>query len=272
MVKTPAPSRKVMQMSDDVMAEIHRDYLFNLVLKGERDDGRAFDEFRDISIETGVAGMAEGSALVTLGDTQILVGVKIQPGEPFPDTPDVGVLITNTELIPMASPEYEAGPPREGAIEIARVVDRGIRESKAIDLEKLCMVKGEKVWIIFIDIHVLNNGGNIIDAASIGSIAALLSTTLPAERYGLGEDSPLPVRDIPVAVTAVEFGGELLLDPSLEEGKLAGTVYTVITNSDGSISGMQKSGIEPLTIEQAMRVVDMAQTAAAKIREKFLEV
>ena len=259
-------------MSNDVMAEIQRDYLFNLVLKGERADGRAFDEFREMSIETNVIGAAEGSALVKLGDTQVLVGIKTQPGEPFPDTPDVGVIITNAELIPMASPEFEAGPPREGAIEIARVVDRGIRESKSIDLKKLCITEGEKVWIIFIDIHVLNNGGNIIDAASAGSIAALLTATLPAARYDLGEDSQIPMRDIPVAVTAIEFGGELLLDPSLDEEQIAGTSLTVITNTDGSISGMQKSGAEPLTVDQVIRVVDMAKTAAADIRKKFLEV
>lgn len=261
-----------MRMSNDAMTEIQRDYLFNLILKGERDDGRAFDEFRDISIETGVINTAEGSALVKLGDTQVLVGIKVQPGEPFPDTPDKGVIIINAELIPMASPEFEAGPPREGAIEVARVVDRGIRESKSLDLEKLCIIEGEKVWIIFIDIHVLNNDGNILDAAAVGGIAALLTTTLPASRYDLGEDSPLPVRDIPVAVTAIEFGEEILLDPSLDEGQIAGTSLTIITNTDGSISGMQKSGTEPLTIEQVIRAVDMAQTAASEMRKKFLEV
>jgi exosome complex component RRP42 len=261
-----------MLMSDDVMTEIQRDHLFNLILKGEREDGRAFDEFREISIETDVIGTADGSARVKLGTTELLVGVKIQPGEPFPDTPDKGVLITNTELVPLASPDYEAGPPREGAIEIARVVDRGIRESKSLDLEKLCITAGEKVWIIFIDIHVLNNDGNILDAASMGGIAALLTAKLPMSQYGMGDDIPLPVRDIPVAVTVIEFGGALLLDPSLAEGVIASTSLITITNNDGSISGMQKSGSESLTVEQVMQAVDMAKNAAAGIREKFLEV
>ncbi|MCK4651481.1 MAG: RNA-binding protein, partial [Methanosarcinales archaeon] len=84
-------------MSDDVMMEIQRDHLFNLILKGEREDGRAFDEFREIDIKTGVIDTADGSAHVKLGKTELLVGVKIQPGEPFPDTPDKGVLITNAE-------------------------------------------------------------------------------------------------------------------------------------------------------------------------------
>ena len=255
-----------------VMAEVQRDHLFNLVLKGERADGRAFDEFREITIETGAIDTADGSAMVTLGDTRLLVGIKVQPGEPFPDTPDKGVIIVNIELIPLASPDYEAGPPREGAIEIARVVDRGIRESESIDLTKLCITEGEKVWIIFVDIHVLNNGGNIIDAASMGAIAALLTTTIPAARHDLGEDTPLPVRDIPLAVTTIEFGGEMMLDPSLDEEKIASTSLIVATNTDGSISGMQKTGAEPLMIDQVMRVIGMAQTAASEIRKKFMEV
>ncbi len=151
-------------------------------------------------------------------------------------------------------------------------MDRGIRESESIDLTKLCITEGEKVWIIFVDIHVLNNGGNIIDAASMGAIAALLTTTIPAARHGLGEDTPLPVRDIPLAVTTIEFGGEMMLDPSLDEEKIASTSLIVATNTDGSISGMQKTGAEPLMIDQVMRVIGMAQTAASEIRKKFMEV
>ncbi len=60
-------------------------------------------------------------------------------GTPFADTPDKGVLSTNAELIPMGSPNFEAGPPDEHSIELARVVDRGIRESEMIDLEKMCI-------------------------------------------------------------------------------------------------------------------------------------
>jgi len=125
---------------------------------------------------------------------------------------------------------------------------------------------------MFVDIHMLNNEGNILDAASMGAIAALLTAKLPMSQYDMGDDIPLPVRDIPVAVTVVEFGGALLLDPSRTEGAIASTALIVITNSDGSISGMQKSGSESLTIEQVLQAVDMAKAAADEIREKFLDV
>lgn len=259
-------------MNKEVVSIIQKDQLYNLMLKGERLDGRAFDETREISIETGVIEKAEGSARVELGDTKIIAGVKIMPGTPFPDTPDVGVIITSLELIPLASPEFESGPPRENAIELSRVIDRGVRESGAIDLKKLCITEGEQVWMVFIDVHVLDDGGNLMDAAALGSIAALLTAKIPGQRYDLGEDVPLPMRDIPVSVTAVDIGGGIVFDPSMEEERVASTKLTVISNQEGALSGMQKSGNGALTAEQTNHIVEVACKKAQEIREKFLEI
>jgi exosome complex component RRP42 len=190
----------------------------------------------------------------------------MQPGEPYPDTPDTGVIITNVELVPMASPSFEPGPPREDAIEIARVVDRGVRESGAIDLEKL-LIEEDKVWMLFIDIHVLDYDGNLVDAASLGAIAALLTAKVPNKRYELGEATALPIKDIPIAVTAADFEGQILLDPELDEERVASTKLTVISGKDGSIAGMQKSGIGTLTQEKVEEMVDIAIKKAKEIRE-----
>jgi exosome complex component RRP42 len=255
----------------NVISEIKKDYLYNLLLKGERADGRAFNQYRQISVQKNLISKAEGSALVKIGSSQVLVGIKMQPGEPFPDTPNRGVIITNAELVPLASPSFEPGPPNEIGIELARVVDRGVRESKAIDLEALCITPGKQVWIIFIDVHILDDCGNILDASSIGAISALLTTKVPASKFGLGEDYPLPVKDIPVATTAIEFGDVLMFDPDSDEESIANTKLTVISTADGSICGMQKSGTGVLKQEQIYRIVDIACENAKEIREKFLE-
>jgi exosome complex component RRP42 len=259
-------------MNQEIVSIIQKDHLYNLMLKGERLDGRGFEETREIKIETAIIDKAEGSARVELGDTKIIAGVKIQPGTPFPDTPDKGVIITSLELIPLASPEFESGPPRENAVELARVVDRGVRESGAIDLSKLCVTEGEKVWMVFIDVHVLDAGGNIMDAAALGAIAALLTAKIPGERYGIGEDIPLPIRDIPISVTAVDIAGGIVFDPSLEEERAANCKLTVITNQEGAISGMQKSGNGSLNVDQINHIVEVAAKKAQEIREKFLEI
>ena len=123
-------------MSEPVMSEIKKGHIHKLLSTGKRVDGRALDEYRKISIETNYIESAQGSARVRLGNTDVLVGVKMIVGAPFADTPDRGVLTTNTELIPLASPTFEAGPPDAGAIELARVIDSGIRESEMINLRE----------------------------------------------------------------------------------------------------------------------------------------
>lgn len=257
-------------MSNEVMSVLKKDYIYNLMLKGKRQDERSFDAFRDIDIRTNVIEKAEGSAWIKLGETEILVGVKLQVGAPFPDSAGEGVIITSMELNPIASPDFEAGPPKEDAIEMARVTDRGIRESGAIDLNKLCITEGEEVWIIFIDIHVLNNTGNIQDAASLGAIAALLTSTIPGEREGRGEDMPMPIRDMPVSVTLVDIGGEMMVDPALDEETVCDSRITIVSNQDGSISGMQKSGSGSLNEEKLLQAVTLACQKASELREKHL--
>ncbi|MHC1624689.1 MAG: exosome complex protein Rrp42 [Methermicoccaceae archaeon] len=255
-------------VNNEVVAELRKDYIYNLVIQGKRIDGRAFDEIRDITLETGIIRKAEGSARVMLGDTQVMVGIKMQPGEPFADTPNSGVIITNLELRPGASPYFEIGPPTEDAIELARVVDRGIRESKCIDLHKLCITPGEQVWILFIDIHVIDDCGNIMDASSLGAIAALFNAKIPAERYNIGTDEPLPLRGVPIAITLADVGGKLLVDPVHEESQVADSQITIITNNDGSIAGMQKSGTGILTPERLKEAVSIAKRKAQEVRER----
>lgn len=255
----------------EVIATLKRDYIYSLMVKGKRQDGRGFKDFRDIKLETNVIAKAEGSAKVTLGSTQVLVGVKLQTGTPFPDSQDEGVIITNLELNPIASPEFEPGPPREEAIEMARVVDRGIRESGAIDIKKLCITLGESVWIVFIDVHILNDDGNLIDASCLASIAALMTTMVPNSQQGLGEDVPLPMKELPVGITLAKIGSKLMIDPSLDEEAVCETKLTVVSSSDGSVAGMQKMGSVPFTEAEVLEAIDMAREKAAELRELYLE-
>lgn len=255
----------------EVIATLKKDYIYNLMIKGKRQDGRGFKDFRDIKLETNVIIKAEGSAKVTLGETQVLVGVKLQTGTPFPDSQDEGVIITNLELNPIASPEFEPGPPKEEAIEMARVVDRGIRESGAIDVKKLCITLGESVWIVFIDVHILNDDGNLIDASCLAAIAALLTTTVPNEQQGIGPNAPLAMKELPIGITLTKIGSKLMVDPSLDEEKVCDTKVTIVSSSDGSVAGMQKMGNAPFTEAEILEAIDIAREKAAELRELYLE-
>ena len=216
-----------------VVPIIKRDYICRLADQGKRIDGRKFDEFRNIEITTNVVNKAEGSARVKIGNTQVIVGIKMDVGEPYSDSPDSGVLTTAAELIPLASPDFEAGPPQADAIELARVVDRGVRESEVVEINKLCIEPGEKVWIVFIDIHIIDYDGNLFDAASLASLAALFTATVPAKRFELGEDYPLPLKEPPISCTSVKFNNVVVMDPSLDEEQIAEARLTVATDTKG---------------------------------------
>src|SRR5467141_3744224 len=97
-------------MSEEIVSELMRAHVYRLASSGQRVDGRALDEPRKLSVERRFVKTAEGSARAKLGNTDILVGIKMSVGEPYPDTPNTGVLSTSVELIPMASPTFEAGP------------------------------------------------------------------------------------------------------------------------------------------------------------------
>lgn len=255
---------------EDILFEIKKDYVLAKLRDGERIDGRAFDEFRKTEIQTGIIQKAEGSALVKLGNTQVVVGIKMQPGEPFPDTPDRGVIITNAELVPLASPTFEPGPPDERAVELARIVDRGIRESEAIDLEKLCIEQSKKVWIVFIDVHAVDDDGNLMDASNLAAVAALLNTKVPASRFGLGDDFKLPIKDIPVSVTSLIVENKYLVDPSKDEMSVGENLLTITTNKSDEIVAIQKSGGYMINEELFYEVLGISTVCAKKIRETVL--
>jgi exosome complex component RRP42 len=210
-----------------------------------------------------------------LGKTQVLVGVKVETGEPFPDTPNEGVLTVNVELVPVASPNFEPGPPNEDSVELARVVDRGIRESKAIDNEKLCIEPGKKVFVVFVDVYVLNHDGNLIDASALAAMAALLNTKMPNYEIKDGEVkikqgyTPLPVKSHPVTVTTGKINNSLIVDPALEEEQVMDSRISMAINDEGNICAVQKGGSGYFTPQQILEASKIAQEKAAEIRKKL---
>jgi len=249
--------------------------------EGKRFDGRKLDEFRNIEIETGISKNAEGSARVKIGGTEVLVGVKMGVSEPYPDSPDKGNLMVTAELLPLSSPRYELGPPKIESIELARVTDRFIRESKFIELDKLCIKKEEKVWTIFIDIYSINADGNLLDAAGIGAIAALKNAKIPkydkkTEKiiYGELSEKKLPLKkDTPLSITFHKIGDSIIIDPTREEEDVSETRVT-IGSSNGVISSMQKGNSKELSEDEMYKILDSLEKIWKKLFtgiEKFLK-
>ncbi len=247
--------------------------------QGKRVDGRALDEARELSIETNAIPKANGSARVRLGDTETICGVKIQPDRPFPDSGDKGLLICTAELLPLSHPTVETGPPQPHVIELARVVDRGIRESHMIDVAQLVIEQDKSVIGVFADNVVVDYDGNLFDACSYASTAALLTSKTPKwnwvdDKATLvdGEDSPLPISTIPVSVTMAKIGSHIVVDPNGDEWDSMDARITITSDSDGNICALQKGGFDGFTQDEIVQCGEISVRVGAKIREKLKEV
>ncbi|MBI2124986.1 exosome complex protein Rrp42 [Candidatus Woesearchaeota archaeon] len=256
---------------------VNKETIAELAKENKRLDNRALTEFRQpILVETNISWTAEGSARVQIGETVVMAGVKLSLEKPYNDTPDEGGIMVNAELSPIASPEFESGPPSIKAVELARVVDRGIREAKAIDLKKLCLVPGEKAWFVIVDIISLNDGGNLLDVAGMAALAALKTARFPvvdpetgAIDYKQKTDKSLPLTKEPLPITIYKVNGVLLVDPTNEEEKAYEARLTVGSDAKGTISALQKGGEVPLSITEIGKMVDLALEKASFLRKEL---
>ena len=265
------------------MIELDPAVIKKLGKSDKRLDGRNFDAYRKVEIEKDFIKSAEGSARVKLGNTVIVAGIKMSIGTPYPDTPAEGVLVVNAELVPFASPEFERGPPGEDAIELARVVDRAIRESKCIDFSKLCIEPNKAVWMVNVDMDVLDDDGNLIDASCLAAVAAIMSARLPeyenvndgyVVKFGTKTSKKIPMMNIPVSTTSIKINDAILADPSIEEisameARL--TIGTLNSGSDIKLCSMQKGGERGLTFEEVEKMIDIAVERGKELRDALID-
>jgi exosome complex component RRP42 len=258
-------------MNEELKAHINE-----TLKQGIRLDGRKKEEYRNIEIQTGIVATAEGSAMVKCGDTQVVAGIKLAVGEPYPDCQEDGVMMVGTELLPLSNPSFEGGPPRIDSIEIARVIDRGIREGKAIDTKKLCIRKGELVWTVLIDVMPINYDGNLIDMGGLAALAALKNAKMleiENDKIVIGKrtDEPLPILSMPIPVTVLKIGDNLIIDPTDAEEDVLDARLTVSVLDDDTLCAMQKGGDASLTTKDINEMVDLAIKKSHEIRKKLKE-
>lgn len=258
--------------------KIMQNRIYALLRQEKRLDGRRPDELRPITITTNVIEKADGSSLVKMGGTKILTGIKVELGTPYPDRPNEGVFTINAELLPLASASFEPGPPDEHAIELARVVDRCIRESKAIDLEKLVITEGEKVYMLYIDIYVLDYDGNYFDPALISAVTAVATCNVP--RYELrngkyektGETFRVSMKTIPASVMMGVVKDKILVDPTpIEESVLDTSIITGFDSEDNLVS-LQKNTTGMLDLNIIDKLLDVGREKVREIRSRIMEV
>lgn len=249
------------------------------ISRSKRLDGRDLDEMRTLEIELGIIGKADGSSRVRLGNSEVVAGVKVETGTPFEGLENKGALILSAEVLPIASPYVEPGPPDEETIELARVVDRGVRESEMVDLDKLALIPGKVVYTIFVDCSIINYDGNLFDASSYAVVSALMSSKLPVFEVqdgeavvNTGKKMDPPITTIPVSITAVKIGDSVILDPTAEEEACMDARITITTNSEGKFAALQKGSTGSFTIDQIKKAAEIARIKGEEVRTKIKEL
>lgn len=136
---------------------------------------------------------------------------------PFGDRASEGMLQFSTSFSGMSEPGVDASTRwgSDRAIEVGRIVEKSIRESKAVDTEALCIVPGEKVWSVRCDVHVLDHEGNVVDCAVLAAITALHAFRRPdvtvvgdaVTVHSMEDKQPVPlaVHHVPLAFTFAFF-------------------------------------------------------------------
>ena len=261
-----------------IVEHLRRQQMWDVISQGKRLDGRVLDEMRTLEAELDIIKKANGSAKVKLGDSEVIAGIKVETGEPFEGLENKGALIISAEVLPTASPYIEPGPPDEETIELARVVDRGIRESEMLDLDRLVLVPGKIVYTIFVDCSVINIDGNLLDATSYAVVSALLSCKLPifeiedGKVVDTGKTQDPPLTTIPVSITQVRIGDTIILDPTPEEEACMNARITITTNSDGDYAAIQKGFTGGFSKEQIKKAAEMARIKGEQVRAKLQEL
>ncbi len=267
-------------MSTMNTSNLTKENLRRMFSQNKRFDGRGLLDSREFEVGFDVSNKAEGSARVRLGKSDVIVGVKMDIGAPYPDSKDSGNLIVSGDLLPIASPRFESGPPRFNAIELPRLIDRMVRESGMIDLKRLVIKEGEKVWNLYIDIYPINDDGALIDAASIACIAALNSAKIPGIKegdlpdYKNKSDKGLPLRHEtqPLTFTIYKLAECLIVDPTREEEESCdGKIVLGISKWNGKymINSCQKGLETTFTRQEIERIAEILPKKYEEAMEKL---
>jgi ribonuclease PH len=227
-----------------------------------RPDQRAATQMRPVEIVPHFISSAEGSALIRLGETQVICTASVDDGvPPFQKGSGRGWITSEYAMIPRAT---ETRTPREStrgrqggrSMEIQRLIGRSLRA--VIDLEAL----GERtVWI---DCDVIRADGGTRTASVSGALVALgLALQKLMEQRTL---SRLPLRDYLAAISVGIVGGETLLDLSYAEDSSAEVDMNVVMTGAGQLVETQATAEgRVFSVEDLNSLIELARPAIGKL-------
>lgn len=257
-------------------------YINEGVAADVRADGRDRLSYRNISLETSLLAQSNGSARASLesSGTDVLASVKLEVVAPAPDFPNAGIVHVSVSCCPSVSAKLYGRAVEELNVEMSQLMTRLLCSCPSAELEQYCIIPGESVWSINIDVMVFESSGNLPDVISMAIHAALNDTVFPSVRLvGVeGENKTIEVdmdpaagqvmtaQHWPICVTLSKVGDYFITDPLQEEELCTTAQMSVAVNPEGSVCGVQKSGKGAIFMDEMQQMID---EACARSKELF---
>ncbi|MFF5143581.1 ribonuclease PH [Streptomyces sp. NPDC013157] len=222
-----------------------------------RIDGRTPEQLRPITIERGWSKHAEGSVLVSFGDTKVFCTASVTEGVPrWRKGSGEGWVTAEYAMLPRATNTRGDRESVKGRIggrthEISRLIGRSLRA--VIDYKAL----GENTVVL--DCDVLQADGGTRTAAITGSYVALADAITWAKERKLIKAGRQPLTGTVSAVSVGIVGGVPLLDLCYEEDVKAETDMNVVCTGDGRFVEVQGTAeAEPFARDELNALLDLA--------------
>ncbi|MDP9018786.1 MAG: ribonuclease PH [Candidatus Eremiobacteraeota bacterium] len=227
-----------------------------------RNDGRAADEMRPVRIEPNFLKFAEGSALISVGNTRVLCAASVDDRVPaWMKGRGVGWVTAEYSMLPRATQERTQREASKGRVggrthEIQRIIGRALRA--VTDMQKL----GERtVWL---DCDVLDADGGTRTAAVTGAYVALALALL--KKVDSKDPKKWPLRGQIAATSVGYLAGSALLDLPYEEDSRAEVDMNVAMTDSGKFVEVQGTAeSEPFDRDQLDAMLDLARTGIASL-------
>jgi ribonuclease PH len=225
-----------------------------------RPQGRAEHELREVKIERNFTIHAEGSVLVSFGNTKVLCNASFTPGVPrFKKDSGEGWVTAEYSMLPRATHDRSDREAVKGKIggrthEISRLIGRSLRA--IIDVKAL----GENT--IVLDCDVLQADGGTRTAAITGAFVALADAVAWAKQQGHIAKSAKPLIDTVSAVSVGIIDGVAVTDLEYVEDVRADTDMNVVVTGRGLFVEVQGTAeAEPFDRDELNRLLEMALAA-----------
>ncbi|KIH59246.1 prefoldin, alpha subunit [Ancylostoma duodenale] len=271
-------------MRNDPLSTCERKFILEGFAENQRLDGRTLNDFRQVKL---VVGAECGTALCTMGDTKVLCAVSASLTEPRATRPNKGFVAVDVDMSPMGNPANEHNRLGERGLELTRLLELVLRDSRCIDVESLCVRAHKEVWKLRVDVRVLDDDGALLDCASVAAVAALYHfrrpnvTVEPNHTIIHSEYEqalvPLNIYHMPICVSFgfTKAGNYVVIDPTDKETQCLYGCLVIACNKRREVCALHQSTnliLSTSTIEACVkramqRAVDLTELVSTVIRD-----